>query len=230
MLPHEKEHEKEAFKKLPLGKKIQHFFDYYLIQTLAVIGVTALAVYLIWNFFIKKHDQYVFAAAVYDEAFSFDKKDAFTDRLRELFELTDSHELTRIDDQYYSGSVQDRMKLTVLLTAGEYDVIVAGEETFRALAGDGLMEDLDELFTKQDAEKFGERYINTPGLLETESFSLNENYSGKGEAHNYGISLKDNDVWQTLGGVCQDPVLGICLSSGNTENAVKFVHYLFDES
>ncbi|MDO5702953.1 MAG: hypothetical protein Q4G47_06340, partial [Lachnospiraceae bacterium] len=113
MLPHEKEHEKQAFKEMTFGKKVEHFLTYYLLQTCIIVAVVVMAAILIYNAFIKKRDTLILSAVVYDDIFDADALDALTGKLRELYSLSDEHEVVRIDNSYRSRSTDDRMRMTV---------------------------------------------------------------------------------------------------------------------
>ena len=225
MLPHEKEEEKRLVRQLPPGKKIEHFFRYYTIQTVAVIGCIAILAALIWNFCFRKMDKTVFSAAVYDDAFEEQYEEAFIGNLKTLFDVTDEHEIVRME-HYLSDSRQDQMKIVVMLAAQEYEVIVAGEEQFKKLAGDGCFADLEEFLDDGTLKKADGRLFYTEGLLEAESQSLDFNGSGKGAVKAYGISLKDSPKWAELHGICTDPVIGVFAGTTRPENALKFVDYL----
>lgn len=230
MLPHEKEHERQAFREMSFRKKAEHFFRYYTIQTALIAGGILFAVYFIWNFFFKPVDRTVFAAAVYDEMIPAESKESLYADLRALYDLTDVHDIVRIDDSYRSNSAEDRLRISVMTSASEYEIIVAGEEMFRTLAGAGYFVDLDTLLSAKEKEAFAEEYVSAAGYLETDSISLEDHQSGRGEVKNYGLSLKDCDRWKALGGIQEEPVAGVVASTVREDNALAFLDYLFELS
>lgn len=230
MLPHEKEHERQAFKEMPFGKKVEHFLTYYLLQTCIIAAVVVTAGIFIYNAFIKKRDTIVLSTVVYDDIFEADALDALTGKLREMYALTDEHEVVRIDNSYRSRSTDDRMRMTVLVSAGECDVIVADEPFFTELAGYGYFADLESVLPEADKEKLGKYFVNAKGQGNTESYSLEVVGGGEGDEAAFGLDLSDSEVWKSLGGNTERPVAGIFSGTQRAENAVRFMEYLYGGS
>ena len=228
MLPHEKEHERAAFRQMTFSKKVQHLVTYYSLPAAIIAGSAIIVFILIWNIFVKQSDLHVFTAAVFDDYISEESKAPMYEDLKALFHVTDEHGIVRIDSGFKSTSMEDQLRISVMTTAEEYEVIVAGEEMFRQLTGSGYFLQLDEVLTKEELDALSEVLIEAPGLKQTESYSLNEDYSGKGEVRAYGISLKNCEKWKALGGTMEEPVAGIVISSDYTDNARLFIDYLFD--
>jgi hypothetical protein len=229
MLPHEKEHERQAFKKMTPAKKLEHFLSYYLLQTVIIVAIIVVVLFMIWNAFIKKRDTIIFSAVVFDDIFDYDGLAAMTENLRVLYGVTDPHEIVRIDNNYRSRSTDDRLRLSVVTSAKECDVIVADEPFFRELAGYGYFMDLGKVMTEDEAKALSDRLVKTPGRLETDELIPSDG-SGQGEALSYGISLENCEKWQSLKGTMEHPVAGIVDNTERVGASLGFFSWLFDKA
>ena len=201
-------------------KKLEHFLNYYLLQTVIVAAIIGVVLFMIWNAFIKKRDTIIFSAAVFDDIFDYEGLAVMTEELRELYGVTDPHEIVRIDNSYRSRSTDDRLRLSVVTSAKECDVIVADEPFFRELAGYGYFMDLSGVMTEDEAGAFSDRLVRAPGRLESEELIPSDG-SGKGEVLSYGISLEDCEKWQSLKGTLEHPVAVQGLAAGKfRKNAI----------
>ena len=226
MLPHEKEAERKAFREMPLHKKIQHFFSFYSIQTGLVALTIIFFVGVIWHFFFRPKEKDVFIACVYDDSFEEEKKDALCEKIRDILDAHEKNEIVRIEDGYNADLLQDQIRLSVMMAAGEYGLVVASEETFRKLAGEGFFEDLEGLLEPDKAQAYSSLFVEAPGLKDTGSDAPSEDLSGLGEVRNYGISLKDSELWKELGGYCTDPVAGVPVSAPDFEHVLQVLNAL----
>ena len=68
-------------------KKLEHFLNYYLLQTVIVVAIIGVALFMIWNAFIKKRDTIVFSAAVFDDIFDYEGLAAMTEDLRKSLSI-----------------------------------------------------------------------------------------------------------------------------------------------
>lgn len=219
MLPHEKEAERQAFREMSPKKKLQHFLTYYSVQTAAVAAVILCVIFLVWHFCFKPRNVNTFVAAVFNDMFPEDKKSAFCEKVRDLLDAHEPRQLVRVDDDFNLSTPQDQVRISVLTAAGEYSLIVASRETFQQLAGYGYFENLEDILSKETAAEYSTCFFRTPGRLDTESYSLDDIESGRGEPLNYGISLKDSKLWAELGGTLDDPIAGVPIQAGNLDNA-----------
>lgn len=226
MLPHEKEHEREAFRNMTFRQKVQHIRIYYGLFIVIILFSAAVGGSMIWNMFFKPHDRYMLQVAVFDELFDPVRKEEMTAELRDYFGLTDPHDIVMISDGFSSSSVQDLLKLSVLAAASEIDMIVGDRAVFEKFAGEGYFTDLDEIQIDESWAGEEELFVSAPGLLETESMSLDAEPAGKGDVCRYGISLAGSGKWQSLGGTAEDPVAGLVVSGNNEDNALRFITYL----
>ena len=87
MLPHEKEHERQAFREMSFGKKLEHFKTYYALPVGIVAAILILGIVLISRIFFHPEETHIFSAAVFEEYFDDDAKAAFTEKIKTISSL-----------------------------------------------------------------------------------------------------------------------------------------------
>ena len=221
MLPHEKEHERQAFREMSFGKKLEHFKTYYALPVGIVAAILILGIVLISRIFFHPEETHIFSAAVFEEYFDDDAKAAFTEKIKTLLHSTGKHDVVRVDDAYSITSSNDRVRISVMVAANEYDLIIAGETFFRELAGIGYFADLDQYMNEKEAAAFSTKLVKAPGRLSGDDIEdQGDNTIGKGEEKNYGLSLKDSDLWKEVSMFVEDPVAGLVEGAPDANNAM----------
>ncbi len=227
MLPHEKEHEKEAFRQMSLRKKAEHFLTYYWIPTGLILAALLFGGILCYHMFLKPRENCLLSAAVFDDLYDETAQQEMTEELRTLLGADGPQDTVFFDTAYRSGSAQDRMRISVLTASSEYEIIIAEEEFFAELAGNGYFADLSGVLSGEALARLEPHLLTLPGRAELEHITAERDGSGEGEPAPYGVSLKDSRIYARLGGHLEKPAAGIVVSSNRMENAEAFLCYLY---
>lgn len=205
-------------------QKLQYFLDYYLFRTAAVIGAVFLAAFLCWHFW-KPEPETVLYVAVLDEALDTEGASALQATLKERYGAESKDKKLFLDDSFYTrnGGIS---RLEVYLRNNQVDVVIAGADTFAALAGCGFFKDLEPVF----GETAGDSYLYAPGYLETKEVSFEDTETGKGPAKAYGLRLPEEGLYSRMKTVQKTPVMGLCEGAPNEENAVDFMKLLMEKN
>lgn len=219
--------EKESFKSMSPKEKWQHFVNYYLLKIVVVTAALAFVIYLIYGFF-KPREENVLYVAVFDETLDRDEVEKLKAQLEEMYDADGETKKVVINDNFYTKE-DGISKLEVYLSSNVVDVIIADEELFTEFAAIGYMYDLSQLST-DSTTMLSPYYFNTAGCLEDDSaeISFEDNESGRGEVLPYGISVKESELYGTIGELLDTPVAGIVINSEHKENAEAFLKLFVD--
>lgn len=225
--PRKEESEKQKWKRMEKGQRVQYFFDYYLMKL--VVGLVCLSVigFLVWSF-VKPKEEKVLCIAVIDEQLDEKKVAELTKELNELYQADGKKKTVLIDDTFYmqAGGLN---KLEVYLYNKQADVIIAEESTYQELAGYGFFRNMDELLQDESRKKYKNKYVFASGYQETEEVSLEDSQTGKGKKLPYGISLSESDKFCQIKNHLEKPVLSAAENAPNKENIEKFLDYLMEK-
>ena len=223
MTDEEKKYEREQWKKMKPRQKITHFLEYYLIQTLAVLGSAVFVIVLIATM-IRPEEKNALSVYVYDDVLEPSRTEEFCGELRKAMGITDRHETVSVFSGYDKDAIQDIMTLQVHQAAGDVDLIISDEETFRYFAGTGYLIPIEEL-GEDITDKYGDRIVQAagPGKENENGELLAPDGTGTGDTADYGLRITGSKVWEELSlSGRSDFIAGLAAGSDNPENAALF--------
>lgn len=226
----EKKSERQKFSEMnTFSEKVKYFKMYYLKSVLAAILIIGVVVSIIYTMVAPK-DQYVLRVAFVDYPFT----EIVTKPMEEEF-LAESgltlgdREVIDFDGTTYSlSSDYDYSASATLAThimAGELDVFIAPESTFRSYAFNGTIGSLTELLPSDVYSALTDSFLYQQIKQEDEDIS-----EASGEEYVLGIYLDETPFWEKYGSYSNSterPVVGIVINSKHKENAITFLRYLF---
>lgn len=216
---------------MTLKQKLRQFFDYYMIQTLVALFVIIFAVITLKSM-LSPREVNALAISVFDDVTDQDASDELCAELREKFGIDDKYTTVSITSGHDVNVLQDIMVLQVHAANNEADIIIAGEEAFRWLAGTGYLQDLDSVFGDRISEIPKERIVAANGPLEGSAAENPETeITGKGEEKNYGISISGSSRWEALSlSKSSDFIAGCVAGTDNSDHILTFLQMILPES
>lgn len=122
-----------------------------------------------------------------------------------------------IDRKHAStADMQSSQKLTALFSSKTIDVIISDKDNFDFCSSQGAYKDLRELLPKEFCEKYKDYFVEAPNP-ET------------GEMTAYGLSLDNSQVLLKEKAFGFEPILSVCLTTEQQDNAISFIKYLLGE-
>lgn len=228
--------EKEKWKSMNRTERVTHFKDYYAIPLLIAVIVTGIAAYLIIDA-VTGYRNTVFMATVINDRFDNDSLEKFNEDFLNYLGCDSKKDKAEIRDGYImsGGSSSEAMSaaesITSYIYAKQLDAMICDTSTFDHYASLGCFTDLGELLTDEQYEKYSD-YIYYPVLEEARNNTVSPDTDTIRPDKTYpcGIYLGDSPVYKSLNGVQPNPVIGIIITSGRSENAVKLLEYLFPDN
>ena len=228
--------EKEKWRSMNRSERITHFKDYYALPLLIAVIVMGIASYLITDA-VTSYRNIVFLAAVINEDFDNDTLEEFNADFLDYLGCDDKKEKSNVCDGYImsGGSSAEAVSATESIAsyiyAKQLDAMICDTSTFDHYASLGCFADLSELLTEEQYKKYSE-YIYYPVLEEPDKSipAPDKDTIRPDKTFPCGIYLGQSPVYKSLGGVQPNPVIGINITSGRSENAIKFLEYLFPEN
>lgn len=216
-----KSSEKVNFSAMTLKEKLKYLYDYYKMTFIVVILFIAIAAYIIYYIFSPKTEN-VLSVAVINEYFDESKEDAFVEDLNSLLNVDTSRQELLWDSSYVidyenatSASMSSEQKLATYLGSGQIDVFISDKDYFDTYIEEKVFFNLAEILP-----------TDLCTLLSDDLYIENaEDNSHKLVA--YGLSLKNSEIYNELGGDLDEPVLGVIISSQNQEAVISLIRYLF---
>lgn len=188
----EQKSEKETFRSLHGEAKRVYFFDYIFPKlAVGIIAAAALA-FLIFRMLSPKKTYDLYAAVLNAELTEEEKADLEADLVSCLASdrPEDGVPSVMIDDGFRLDA-EGMEKLQVYLANGQIDLILAPQETYRTLAGYGLLVNLQEILTKEEESEYRNLLLRTPGYLDDENLGFSDSETSRGESLPYGIRLPE---------------------------------------
>ncbi len=213
--------------------KWDHFRAYYLLKTAIWASVAVLVIYAGYAMLRPKKEQVLYVA-ILDAVLLNDETEELQAGYNEYLGIDEKTQESRFDNSMLVSGVRQTSSMQQLMThvfAGEIDVIIVGESTFKGWGG-VLFHPLSEQLPADLYEELSERFCYAP------SQDGNGNII-EGEEKPYGLYVTDlfrgrekpygDYVTELLSGrenEAEPLVLGICGNSGNEKNAEEFVRYI----
>ncbi len=218
--PRQKLTEKQKLKDMSFQDKIGYLWDYYRIHAVVIIGVIALISYIIYEI-ITPNIETQFYAAIINNSISDEVWEQYDANLSEYLDLDPKTEDIQLNYNFYLNSNSEytmsmQQALTTYIAAGEVDVIIAPESTFKGYVYNGFFENIsDQLPTDLYTSLADYVFIS-----DTEEVP---------EKNVYGIYLTDSKLFAEHANNTDPYVLGILANATHKENAAEFLRMLYNE-
>lgn len=215
-------YEKELAKNLHGKEKLQYFKDYYLLKTIIIIAVVALVISLIYSM-VKPKAESVMTAAIYGYSPYADMFDTMETEFGEYLGIDTERESIYLDYSYYLNDSSSQQRLSTYFYVGELDCFIAPESTFQSEGENGMLYDLSDVLPSTDFSRYSDYLLEFATIDDTDL-----NNPVYGDTGIFGIYLDSLSCFSGTYAEGNRPVIGIVLTSGNVENAIDFIRYLFD--
>jgi hypothetical protein len=218
--PRQKLTEKQKLKDMNFQDKLSYLWEYYKIHAIVIVGVIALLSYIIYEV-ITPNIETRFYAAIINNTIGDEVWEQYSTQLSEYLELDEKTESVQLNHNFYLNSNSEysmnmQQALSTYVAAGEVDVIIAPESTFREYAYYGFFQKISD-------------HIPTDLYTSLADYVFVSNTEEVAEKSAYGIYLTDTKLFRE-NAVNTDPyILGILANSGNKENAAEFLRMLYNE-
>jgi hypothetical protein len=218
--PRQKLTEKQKLKDMSFQEKMSYLWEYYKIHAAVAIAVISLIIYLIYEL-MTPDIKTQFYAAIINNTISDQVWDQYTTSFEDYLNLNPKTEAVQLNYNFYLNTSSDyamnmQQALSTYIAAGEVDVIIAPESSFKEYAYYGFMEKIsDQIPTDLYASLTDNVYMS-----DTEEDP---------EKDVYGIYLTDTKLFQENANNTDPYILGIIANSGHKENAVEFLRMLYNE-
>lgn len=199
--------------------KAGYFKDYYLKTVVVVALIAAFVIYMVYTIFFR-NEETILSVAFLDEA-SITDTEAFNEKMRVSYGLTDDSELLEIADYDLDDNAM-LMKFTALTAAQSVDVMICPRETFEKYSGLGYFEDLSEILPDSLYDEVSGRIVEASEVERDVDGAVVETLP----AAPYGIDISGNRLYDDCGGGGDDSILCIVTGAGHMDNAIKFVDYI----
>ena len=218
--PRQKLTEKQKLKDMSFQEKISYLWEYYRIHAAVAIAVIALIIYLIYEL-MTPDVKTQFYAAIINNTINDQVWDQYTTSFEDYLNLNPKTEDVQLNYNFYLNASSDysmnmQQALSTYIAAGEVDVIIAPESSFKEYAYYGFMEKIsDQIPTDLYASLTDNMYMS-----DTEEDAEN---------NVYGIYLTDTKLFKENANNTDPYILGIIANSGHKENAAEFLRMLYNE-
>jgi len=218
--PRQKLTEKQKLKDMSFQEKISYLWEYYRIHAAVAIAVIALIIYLIYEL-MTPDVKTQFYAAIINNTINDQVWDQYTTSFEDYLNLNPKTEDVQLNYNFYLNASSDysmnmQQALSTYIAAGEVDVIIAPESSFKEYAYYGFMEKIsDQIPTDLYASLTDNMYMS--------------NTEEDAENNVYGIYLTDTKLFKENANNTDPYILGIIANSGHKENAAEFLRMLYNE-
>lgn len=216
--PRKEQSEKEKLKDMKFSDKLSYLWEYYKIHAAVTIAVIGLASYLIYQI-VTPDIKPQFYAAIINSAVNPDTMVQFKTDFADYLQLDPKRQSIDLNDTFYLSTGSEYVSemqqvLTTYIAAGQVDVIIAPESTFKDYAANGYMAKLsDELPTDVYSSLTDNFYIS--GTTDDP------------EKNAYGIYLSDTSLFKGVTYNGEPYILGIIPNYPHEDNTIEFIKYLF---
>ncbi len=226
----EEKTERQKFSEMKsFSDKVNYFKMYYLKPTLAGILGLALLISLIYTIFAPK-DEIVLNVSFVNYPLTTMVTDPMKNHfLEESGFVLGEREVVHFDGTTYNLNTDyDRTASAALAThimAGELDIFIAPESTFRSYAFNGTIESLTETLPSDLYAALTDSFLYQQVKVRDEDIT-----EATGEEYVLGIYLDNTPFWDEYSAYLdcgERPVIGIVATSKHKENAITFMRYIF---
>lgn len=221
----EKQTEREKLSDMTGAEKWDYFKQYYFKKLLAFIVIFGFLGFLLYEVFSPKPDT-VLSVAMVNYPLDEETLTNLEDDITELLHVDPETQKILIDTSYdlNNHDYASAEKLTTYTFAGEIDIFIAPESQFLKYAFSNTLTPLTDALPTDVYSALSDRLFSCRTRLNDEEVPS----EAMGPEGVFGIYAEDLPMFDAYKGYMQDPpVIGIIVTSPNTENAVSFIRYLF---
>lgn len=220
---------KEEIANLSGKGKWQHFVDYYLKATVAVILVVCLIAGGVVHTFMnrKKCALYV---AIQKDIIAEEQVPFVQEAIAQYLGLDTGREGVTIDI-----SCTDR-QLQTYFYAGTADILITDEESFQKWGqaeyfyAPEKYKEVDFYEEYDEALQYQCQYVTGEDVLNDTEREAKEAAPGDETEYTCGLYLTDSEKYRQIGGAIEKPVLGISVTTKHLPEAEAFAKYMLDNS
>ncbi len=218
--PRQKQTEKQKLKDMTFQEKIGYLWEYYRIHAAVLVGVIALLSYIIYEI-ITPNIETQFYAAIINNTISDEVWEQYGANLSVYLDLDSETEDIQLNYNFYLNSNSEytmsmQQALTTYIAAGEVDVIIAPESTFKDYVYNGFFEKISD-------------QLPTDLYTSLADYVFISNTEEAPEKNVYGIYLTDSKLFSEHANNTDPYVLGILANAAHKENAAEFLRMLYNE-
>lgn len=220
---------KEELANLSGKEKWQHFVDYYLKATVAVILVLCLVIGGVVHTYMTRKMCALYIV-IQKDIIPEEQVPFVQEAVAQYLKLDTDREEVMIDI-----SCSDR-QLQAYFYAGTADILITDEESFQKWGQAEYFYTLEEYkevaFYKEYDEtlRYRSRYVTGNDVLNDTEREAKEAAPGDETEYTCGLYLTDSKKYRQIGGAIEKPVLGIAVTTKHLSEAEAFVKYMLDNS
>ncbi len=221
----EKMTERQKLSEMNTSEKWDYFKQYYFKKLLATLIIVGFISYLLYEVLSPKPDT-VLSVAMVNYPLDTETLAQLENDLNELLDINPETQKIFFDTSYdlNNHDYASAEKLTTYAFAGELDIFIAPESQFLKYAFSNTLTPLTDALPTDVYSALSDRLFSCRTRLNDEEVPS----EAQGPEGVYGIYAEELPMFKAYQGYMQDPpVIGIIVTSKNTENAVATIRYLF---
>ncbi|HCL02189.1 MAG TPA: hypothetical protein DHW61_07170, partial [Lachnoclostridium phytofermentans] len=207
------------------AEKWGYFKQYYLKKLLATLVLIGFVSYFLYDVLSPKPET-VLSVAMVNYPLAEETKAQFENDLNELLDVNPETQRILIDTSYDLNNYDyaSAQKLSVYSISGELDLFIAPESQFVKYAFSNSLTPLTDALPTDVYSALSDRLFSCRTRLNDEEYPS----EAQGPEGVYGIYAEDLPMFKAYKGYMQDPpVIGIIVTSKNSENAVTTIRHLY---
>lgn len=212
--------EKQKLRDMSFHEKVTYLWEYYRVHAAVTIAVIALLSYIIYEF-ITPDVKTQFYAAIINNTISDQVWDQYGTSFENYLNLNPKTEDVQMNYNFYLDSSSEyamnmQQALSTYIAAGEVDVIIAPESSFKEYAYYGFMDKISD-------------QIPTDLYANLTDYMFMSGTEEDSESDVYGIYLTDTKLFRENANNNDPYILGILANSVHKKNAAEFLRMLYNE-
>lgn len=212
--------EKQKLKDMSFQDKIAYLWEYYRIHAAVLLGVIALLSYIIYEIITPNIETQLYVAII-NNSISDEVWNEYSANLSEYLDLNPETEDIQLSHNFYLNAEGEygmsmQQALTTYIAAGEVDVIIAPESTFKGYVYNGFFEKISD-------------QLPTDLYTSLADYVFISNTEEVPEKNVYGIYLTDTKLFSENANNADPYVLGILANASHKDNAAEFLRMLYNE-
>ncbi len=221
----EKMTERQKLSEMNTTEKWDYFKQYYYKKLLATLVIVGFVGYFLYEVLSPKPDT-VLSVAMVNYPLDEVTLTQLENDIKDLLNVNEETQNILIDTGYdlNNHDYASAEKLSTYAFAGEIDLFIAPESQFVKYAFSNSLAPLTDALPTDVYSALSDRLFSCRTRLSDEEVPS----EAKGPEGVFGIYAEDLPMFKAYQGYMQDPpVIGIIVTSKNTENAVSTIRYLF---
>lgn len=214
------EQEKFSWKEMTWKQRGQYFMDYYFKITVVILIILCMVLSFVKTVFFDKTETKLSVIVINDSSMEFDQE-TMEEELRQRMGWTEENQ--EISFTFLTtGSYENEVVLVTRLRAEAVDMIISDRGTFDQYVKNGFFD---------EAEKYIPKGMDLSEYLVTgrvEEIDDRGEVISQGEELAYGFDLRASEKYKELGGILEDPVIGVVVNGENRDAADEVIAYLME--